>query len=101
MRSKRNLFNTDSIDKIRKKEEKWQRQVYPTEKQRQEVFKTLSGIPIEPIYTPLHLAEMDYLEDLGFPGEEPFVRGVHLTMYRGRNLDASATCRFWPSWRDE
>ena len=96
MRPKRNLFNTESIDKIRKKGEKWQRQVYPTEKQRQEVFETLSGIPIEPIYSPTHLAEMDYLRDLGFPGEEPFVRGVHPTMYRGRTWTHRQLAGFGP-----
>jgi methylmalonyl-CoA mutase N-terminal domain/subunit len=96
MRSKRNLFDTDSIKEIRQKEEKWQREVYPTEKERQEVFETLSGIPIQPIYTPEHIADMDYLQDLGFPGEEPFIRGVHPTMYRGRTWTHRQLAGFGP-----
>jgi methylmalonyl-CoA mutase N-terminal domain/subunit len=84
MKSKRGLFNPDSIEEIRSKTKRWEKEVYPTEKERLGVFETLSGIPIEAIYTPEDTAKMDYLRDLGFPGEEPFIRGVHPTMYRGR-----------------
>ncbi|MBW2264039.1 MAG: methylmalonyl-CoA mutase [Deltaproteobacteria bacterium] len=38
----------------------------------------------EPLYTPLDAEATSYLEDLGFPGEEPFTRGVQPNMYRGR-----------------
>jgi len=84
MKSKGGLFNTDSIQEIRSETKRWEKEVYPREKERLEVFETLSGIPIEAIYTPEDTAKMDYLRDLGFPGEEPFIRGVHPTMYRGR-----------------
>ena len=40
--------------------------------------------PINRLYTPLDVADLDYGRDLGFPGEYPFTRGVHPTMYRGR-----------------
>jgi methylmalonyl-CoA mutase N-terminal domain/subunit len=53
-------------------------------KERKASFGTLSGIPIEPVYTPLHVQDQDYSEDLGFPGQYPFTRGVQPTMYRGR-----------------
>jgi methylmalonyl-CoA mutase N-terminal domain/subunit len=96
MRSKRRLFNTDSVEEIRQKEEKWQREVYGREKERQGVFETLSGIPIQPIYTPEHIADMDYLQDLGFPGEGPFIRGVHPTMYRGRTWTHRQLAGFGP-----
>ncbi|MFL5733328.1 MAG: methylmalonyl-CoA mutase [Chloroflexia bacterium] len=49
-----------------------------------EKFTTISGEAIERIYTPADLAGMDYERDLGFPGEYPFTRGVHPTMYRSR-----------------
>src|SRR5439155_4582116 len=45
---------------------------------------TISGIPIKPLYTPEDLAGMDLARDLGFPGEPPYTRGIHDTMYRGR-----------------
>ncbi len=52
--------------------------------ERMEQFITTSGAPVERLYTPLDVADLDYERDLGFPGEYPFTRGVHATMYRGR-----------------
>ena len=52
--------------------------------EREKDFATLSGLPVERLYTPLDIADLDYLRDLGFPGEYPFTRGVQPTMYRGR-----------------
>lgn len=51
--------------------------------QRQEKFTTPSGIEIDTLYTPEDV-EIDYYEDLGFPGEYPFTRGFSASMYRGR-----------------
>ncbi len=53
---------------------------FPERKQR---FETSSGIPIDRLYLPAG-SEDNYLEQLGFPGEYPFTRGVQPTMYRGR-----------------
>src|SRR5213592_3903295 len=54
-------------------------------KQRTDLYPfTISGIPIEPLYTPEDLAGRDLGRDLGFPGEYPYTRGIHTTMYRGR-----------------
>jgi len=52
--------------------------------ERKEKFTTLSGVPVERLYTPADLAEFDYDRDLGDPGEYPFTRGIHETMYRGK-----------------
>lgn len=52
--------------------------------ERRSAFSTTSGIPMERLYTPLNLAQLHYLGDLGFPGEYPFTRGVQPSMYRGR-----------------
>ncbi len=46
--------------------------------------RSLSGLPLEPIYTPEHLAGWDPQDRLGAPGVYPFTRGVYPTMYRGR-----------------
>ena len=48
------------------------------------LFATSGGAPVEPLYTPADVAGLDYLRDLGFPGEYPYTRGVQPTMYRGR-----------------
>src|SRR3954453_8870040 len=47
-------------------------------------YTTISGEQINRIYTPADLPDFDYMKDLGFPGEYPFTRGVHPTMYRSR-----------------
>ncbi|MFW9832975.1 MAG: methylmalonyl-CoA mutase [Candidatus Thorarchaeota archaeon] len=52
--------------------------------EREEHFETISGIPMNRLYTPLDLKDMNYEKDLGFPGEYPFTRGVQATGYRGR-----------------
>ncbi|HDM26768.1 MAG TPA: methylmalonyl-CoA mutase, partial [Candidatus Bathyarchaeota archaeon] len=52
--------------------------------ERREEFKTTSDIKIKRIYTPLDIKDMDYMRDLGLPGEYPFTRGIHATMYRAR-----------------
>lgn len=52
--------------------------------ERREQFVTTSSEPVERLYTPLDVAELDYDADLGFPGRYPFTRGVHATMHRGR-----------------
>jgi methylmalonyl-CoA mutase N-terminal domain/subunit len=53
-------------------------------KERELSFQTTSGIEVERLYTPVDIEPIDYCEDLGFPGEYPFTRGVQPTMYRGR-----------------
>ncbi len=52
--------------------------------ERKEQFITTSSEPIKRLYTPLDVADLDYQQDLGMPGEYPYTRGVHATMYRGR-----------------
>jgi methylmalonyl-CoA mutase N-terminal domain/subunit len=45
---------------------------------------TISGRPIEPLYRPEDVAGLDYAHDLGDPGDFPYTRGIHRTMYRGK-----------------
>ena len=47
-------------------------------------FETTSKIPVKDLYTPSDLEGHDYANEVGYPGECPFTRGVHPTMYRGR-----------------
>ncbi len=56
--------------------------------------QTDSGIPVQPLYTPLDAGDADYLQRLGFPGEPPFARGIYPTMYRGRPW----TIRLYSGW---
>ncbi|GMU40266.1 MAG: methylmalonyl-CoA mutase [Chloroflexota bacterium] len=52
--------------------------------QRRPRFESSSGAEVDPLYGPEDLAEWNYHEKLGYPGEFPFTRGVQPTMYRGR-----------------
>jgi methylmalonyl-CoA mutase N-terminal domain/subunit len=69
------------IERIRKERARWEGCV---DKGDAEKFQTVSGLPVDIIYTPADLPGFDYLRDLGFPGEYPFTRGIRHNMYRGR-----------------
>src|SRR5262245_30693597 len=45
---------------------------------------TVSSVPIDALYTPDSLPDFDHENDLGYPGQYPFARGVHASMYRSR-----------------
>lgn len=74
-------------ERLLKEKQRWDEKVqktlarFPEQKER---FETTAEIPIQRLYTPEDIRDLDYLEDLGFPGEFPFTRGVQPTMYRGR-----------------
>jgi methylmalonyl-CoA mutase N-terminal domain/subunit len=51
---------------------------------RQEEFTTLSGLSVDDVYTEANLAGTDASKSIGLPGEYPYTRGVHPTMYRAR-----------------
>ncbi len=47
-------------------------------------FTTVSGAPVEMLYTPDDVKEINYLSEIGFPGEFPYTRGIHQSGYRGK-----------------
>src|SRR4029077_5392964 len=63
--------------------EEWRRRYEKTPERQGELFSTISGLPVEPLYSPDNV-EVDYERDLGAPGQYPFTRGVYPSMYRGR-----------------
>ena len=73
---------------VEREENRWRSQILKRQLEnmgeRKEKFETDSGIPVKSLYTPLDLAESDYLKSLGFPGEYPFTRGVDPNMYRSQ-----------------
>jgi methylmalonyl-CoA mutase N-terminal domain/subunit len=52
--------------------------------ERRAEFVNTSGIPIARVYTPLDMADFDYMQKLSFPGQYPYTRAVQPTAYRGR-----------------
>jgi methylmalonyl-CoA mutase N-terminal domain/subunit len=63
--------------------EEWRRGLYEQKPERDALFTTISGLDVEPLYTPDNV-EIDYERDLGYPGVYPYTRGVYPSMYRGR-----------------
>jgi methylmalonyl-CoA mutase, N-terminal domain len=76
------------VSSLKRPYENWRKKKYaPAERaacSAEKVFTTVSGRKIKELYTPADVPDFDYLRDLNFPGEYPFTRGVHPTMYRGR-----------------
>jgi len=62
----------------------WREEVYSAQPERDALFETISGQPIEPLYDAESLTGWDADRELGFPGEYPYTRGVYPSMYRGR-----------------
>ncbi len=52
--------------------------------ERKQHFETVSLKEVEPLYTPAHLADLEFERDISFPGEFPYTRGIHPTGYRGK-----------------
>ena len=82
------MYDRAKLEQLKQEMEKWietslQRSLAQMPERRQR-FVTTSSEPVERLYTPLDVADMDYLADLGLPGEYPFTRGVHPTLHRGR-----------------
>jgi methylmalonyl-CoA mutase N-terminal domain/subunit len=63
--------------------EEWRRELYDEKRDRDALFTTISGLAIEPLYTPDNV-DIDYERDLGYPGVYPYTRGVYPSMYRGQ-----------------
>ena len=76
------------IDGAETRKAKWEREVLePTIKkspERKGPFTTISGRPIERLYTAEDVAGINYETDVANPGEFPYVRGIHPSGYRGK-----------------
>ena len=81
------MFSNEELEKIEQERKEWEEKVlnkYIERGERRETFETPSNIPLKHVYGPSDLKNINYLEDLGFPGNPPFTRGVYPNMYRGR-----------------
>ncbi|AEM57465.1 methylmalonyl-CoA mutase [Haloarcula hispanica N601] len=82
------MFDESDLQRIREQKDEWEAEtldpVLDAYGERKEQFATVSNLDVDRLYTPLDVDDVDYEEDIGFPGEEPFTRGVYPTMYRGR-----------------
>ncbi|MFZ0534365.1 MAG: methylmalonyl-CoA mutase family protein, partial [Anaerolineales bacterium] len=82
------MYDREKLEQLRQVLQEWEQtnlqKTLADMPERQESFITTSSEPVERLYTPLDLPDFDYLNDLGFPGEYPYTRGVHPTLHRGR-----------------
>ena len=77
------MFSTEELEQIRRRGQQW-REKNSGRQERKASFRTLSQIPVDPVYTPESIEEVSYLRDMGQPGEFPYLRGVHPGGYRDR-----------------
>jgi methylmalonyl-CoA mutase N-terminal domain/subunit len=81
------MFDPKKLERIQQGKENWEKNtleptldLFPEKRQ----YITTSSEPINRLYTPLDIQDLEFEMDLGFPGEYPFTRGIHATMHRGR-----------------
>jgi len=78
----------EPLDRVAREQRRWEEETLAPflaeAPESQPEFTTVSMRPIKRLYTPLDVAKIDPVSDIGFPGEFPFTRGVYPTMYRGK-----------------
>jgi methylmalonyl-CoA mutase N-terminal domain/subunit len=79
---------SDEDEHLKREKARWEQQTLAPAlsrlRERKPVFHNTSGLEVQRLYTPEDLSAMDYPRDLGFPGEFPYTRGIHASMYRGQ-----------------
>ena len=81
------MFDEEDLAAIRSERERWADETlepFLERGERKDEFVTVSNHEVDRLYTPEDVDDLDYDEDLGFPGEPPYTRGPYPTMYRGR-----------------
>ncbi len=84
------MFEQRDNESFKSAYESWEQQsLFPAlekapEQERNAGFSTISGEPIKRLYTPLDIVDTNPVNDIGFPGQFPFTRGIHPTGYRGK-----------------
>ncbi len=82
------MYDKAKLDALRDSLEQWEetslQKTLARMPERKPEFITTSSDPVNRLYTPLDVADLDYEQDLGQPGEYPFTRGIQPTLYRGR-----------------
>jgi 2-hydroxyisobutanoyl-CoA mutase large subunit len=81
------MFDRDALERAAAMRKEWEanelRSFLERQRESRQEYRTGSGLPVERVYTPEHLADTS-LDDIGLPGRYPYTRGPYPTMYRGR-----------------
>jgi len=81
------MFDRDKLDDITKGVKSFEectQKAVGKRPERKENFMSASGDEVRRLYSPVDVEDVDYMEEIGFPGQYPYTRGVQPTMYRGR-----------------
>ncbi len=82
------MYGKKKLDELKDSLEKWEetslKKALSSLPERNDEFITTSSEPVNRLYTPLDVADMDYAASLGLPGEYPFTRGIHPTLHRSK-----------------
>jgi methylmalonyl-CoA mutase, N-terminal domain len=82
------MYDKEKVAEIAESQDRWEettlQKTLARFPERKEKFVTTSSEPIKRLYTPVDVPELDYRRDLGHPGEYPYTRGVHASLYRGK-----------------
>jgi methylmalonyl-CoA mutase N-terminal domain/subunit len=82
------MYDKNKLNELKELHEKWEetslKKALSQLPERADEFITTSSEPINRLYTPRDIAELDYESDLGLPGEYPYTRGVHPTLHRSK-----------------
>ena len=82
------MFDKGKLDELIQANVNWQettlRRTMDRRPELSDESTTISGEPVNRLYTPADLPGFDYVHDLGFPGQYPYTRGIHATGYRGK-----------------
>ena len=82
------MFDKKELEKIKQKKDEWDKNSYlkhvKSHPERKNRFENLSDNEIKNLYTPGDISHLEYIKDMGFPGEYPYLRGIHPAMYRRR-----------------
>ncbi len=78
------MATVNDMDSIKRAKREWSGRAEKSGKKRNAKFTTVSSAPIDVLYTPDDIENINYLADIGFPGEFPYTSGVHHNMYRGK-----------------
>ena len=82
------MYDQDELEEIQSARKEWEEETLePTLErygERQDRFATVSNLEVDRLYGPNDTEDLEYLDDLGHPGEPPYTRGPYPTMHRGR-----------------
>ena len=81
------LFDTSALERLKTEQQRWEETTVSKSQARmpeRDNLMTTSSVPINRLYTPTDNEQVDYMRDIGLPGEYPYTRGVQPTMYRAK-----------------